>query len=223
MLLVAAVVLLAGSTAAAPEPDEKQCVQAAQSLLVAGANPNLPGLTVCGGLFTQSPLHAAVSNNLVPMAELLLEAGAVPDEGTRLLWGLHRQSPLARAVANERMVALLLKHGANPNIYVGGSHVLIAAIRIGNVNVVKHLLKRGVNPNQREYSLAAMGSFSAIGVAADLGHTRIVDLLLAHGADPADGLTFIFGLATLPPSVLAQHAGHCELASHLRVALLRQP
>jgi ankyrin repeat protein len=80
-----------------------------QALLTAGAKADLPD----GNGWT--PLHFAAQAHSVPISEALLAAGASVDPRDS-----HGNTPLSKAVFNSRgrgeLIALLRRHGADPNI-----------------------------------------------------------------------------------------------------------
>jgi ankyrin repeat protein len=71
-------------------------------------------LTDLAGSWTRTPLQEAVRKNRFKITQLLLEKGAEANVGSR---NYHDMPPLFMAVAYgyERLLGLLLKHGANPN------------------------------------------------------------------------------------------------------------
>lgn len=89
----------------------------------------------------------------------------------------------AASRAQLQLVELLLDRGANPNrtvtedltVVMGGTTPLVAAVQSRDPQVVQLLLKRGANPRE---------DYEAFNTALGIGHIRIAELLLEHGADP---------------------------------------
>ncbi len=82
------------------------------ALLARGADPNRPS-----GLNEWPPLLHAVHKNQLATAKVLLEHGADVNRGTH-----DGTTPLMMAAGygNDRMVALLLRHGADPHLRTSG-------------------------------------------------------------------------------------------------------
>ncbi len=122
-------------------------------------------------------LHLAVACNQLPLVELLVDAGASIDArngdgrtpSVVALFGFHRWS---RCDEKPEILELLLKRGAEYTI-------LLAATR-GDETRVRELLR-----GNRSLANAADACFRRpLSAAASKGHTDIVRLLLANGADP---------------------------------------
>ena len=112
------------------------------------------------GGFEDSPIHLAVKNGHAGAADLLLSKGAHVDTCTLSNFMKHA------AKSNDvKMLEVLLKHGAPINER-GYRNPLIAAVKAGHVDATLFLLKRGA-PIE-----------SALCVAAENGHLRIMELLL---------------------------------------------
>ena len=77
------------------------------------------------------------------------------------------------------IVEWLLRHGAEPNFTSTGDTALHAAVSRGHLECARLLLHAGANPNQQDVD----GCVPLYGVASD----EMLDLLLAHGADPCIG------------------------------------
>lgn len=114
--------------------------------------------------------------------------------------------PLLSAVRNghEAVVKLLLEAGADPNHEDNQlQSPLVLAARANRESMLKLLLKAGVNPNGKCPN--GFASLSALMIAASRGNERIVDLVLASGADakartarlPRSGITPIFQATTI--------------------------
>jgi ankyrin repeat protein len=109
-------------------------------------------------------------------SKILIDAGA--DVGTKSALG---GTPLFGAAAlpgNAKLVRLLLDHGANPNVTVGGATSLTMAAWTGDAEEVAVLLNRGADPKA-----AGFGGISALHAAVSRGERAMVDLLLRSGAN----------------------------------------
>ena len=124
---------------------------------------------------------------------LLLEAGAAPDVQTRL-----GNTPLIIAAAHASsvdVVRLLLERGADPHVTNRrGTSALRNAVRAGELETAKVLLNRGARQN------AEANGGSDLSLAAGQGDQEMVELLLAHGADPNHDK----GRSALTAALLAQ-------------------
>ncbi|RIA93421.1 hypothetical protein C1645_677435, partial [Glomus cerebriforme] len=117
---------------------------------------------------------------------------------------------LASALGNVRVVKLLLKNNANPNICNGDNVTpLIISSYNGHTDTVKALLdKGGVNINYQDNLWKTALSFAALE-----GHPQIVELLLKKGANVnlADKLGWT-------PLMLAAYAGRANICRQLLIA-----
>lgn len=196
------------------------------------------GLVDLPGYHGHTPLVAAAGNGSLEVVEILLQHGAnpeqrLPDGSHALDWaslkgdvricemllerapqlldtpGCQGRTPLAAAAGagHAAVVALLLQHGADPRRSLAeGTRPLDWAAWGGHRKVVEQLLAHDPElldlPGERERT--------ALGAAAAGGHTELVDLLLACGADPekasATGITALEWPA---------HNGHWETLEHL--------
>ncbi|KAL4908290.1 ankyrin repeat-containing domain protein [Aspergillus multicolor] len=169
-----------------------------QTLIKWGANINPPD----GGVYG-CPLHAAVAEGHTEVVKLLVKEGA---DVRRQVKGYGSVLQLASATGHEELIEFLLKGRADDNDE-GGRYgtALQAACLEGHVRVVELLLERGADVNRRggifpttverasrrghrkirEPKVAEKISYSntALQAACYRGNERIVQILLAHGAD----------------------------------------
>ncbi len=159
----------------------------------------------------KSPLLIATWNNAVEIARLLIDAGADVNQQDNI-----QDSPylLAGAQGRVEILAMCLAHGADltsTNRY--GGTALIPAAEKGHTQAVQLLLDAGVDPNHVN-RLGWTALHEAI-VLSDGGpeHQRIIQALLAGGADPnlADG-------NGIRPLSLATQRGHRQSAQILQAA-----
>ena len=119
-----------------------------------------------------SALLYAVDRRDVRAVELLLRRGADPNAYDGGAFGA-RQTPLLRARGDSAVVAMLLDHGAKPDLPDSrGWTPLLKAIQAKNVSAVRLLLSRGADPNGR----TPYGR-SALAVALGSNTAEIVQLL----------------------------------------------
>ena len=144
---------------------------AARALLDAGADPH-PS-TAKG--FT--PLLYAAGNGDVAMAEALLAAGVDPDEtgadGTHAL-------PYAIVSGHDAFALFLLERGADPNGTMAGAPALHAA--------AGSIFTWLTDWNRRHNDIDRYAQFGRSGIDSDR-RLRLVEALLAHGADPNGRIT----------------------------------
>lgn len=134
---------------------------AARKLLERGADPNGPG----GEEWTN--LSIACARGDAPLARLLLDAGAEPNDNDSLY---HSVEP-----ADDACLRLLLQRGA----IVNGTNALHHALDYDRLEPVRLLLDHGGDPNEPE-------EWPALHHAVLRGRSpAFVRLLVAHGADPA--------------------------------------
>lgn len=142
-------------------------LESARILIAAGANVS----HVNGS--SESPLRTAIRVDNLPIARLLLEAGADVHQGLPATAG-----------------------------YNAGNTILMNAIEVylvhGEISALSLLFEFGANANDRNMSTYSAAcekrrggcewrGYSAIGFAAKEGITEIVKILLEHGADPRVG------------------------------------
>ena len=142
-----------------------------RALLEAGADPH-PS-TAKG--FT--PLLYAARNGDVAMAETLLAAGVHPDEtGTD---GTHAL-PYAIVTGHDAFALFLLERGADPN----GSMAGLSALHAAAGSIFTWL----TDWNRRHDDIDRYARFGRNGIDSDR-RLRLVEALLAHGADPNGRIT----------------------------------
>ena len=118
----------------------------------------------------------AVQANDLPLARLLLEAGADPELGNR--YGI---TPMWLAATNRSaaLIELLLEHGAKADAALPhGETALMAAARAGDTESIGVLLAAGADPNRSE---SALGETALMWAAAE-NHGDAVRALAAGGA-----------------------------------------
>ena len=172
LYLFSALLLPAASQPASPIADaaEERDLQAVQTLLAKGENPNaaqIDGMTA---------LHWAAYRDDLETARLLLDSGAKPAPQNR--YGV---TPLSMAAVNgsDPMIKLLLRAGADPNTALpGGETVLMTAARTGSLPPVKLLLAKGADVHAAE---ERQGQTAIMWAAAE-GHADVVKLLVEYGA-----------------------------------------
>lgn len=128
-------------------------------------------------------LMIAADHNQVTMVRLLLDAGADPNTthekgATTLGW--------AASGGHSKVVALLLKHGANVNLRdpYGESTALMSAADFAHLKVVEQLLRAGADVNLRAIRghTALMSAASVADSALHAQAIRCARLLLAYRA-----------------------------------------
>jgi len=117
-------------------------------LLNAGAAPNLPGAD------GRAALHHAAYYGAFDTAKALVKFGGFDvDQPAALTNGAgqgHTAMLIASFQGHDKIVRLLLKHGASPNRGAkDGATPLIAASSGGHKKIVKALLKAGADPRRR--------------------------------------------------------------------------
>ena len=175
-------------------------VSIARRLCTLGANPNAEYHWNWHPELPRTALWAAVcAVGHLPLAEVLLEAGAVPTDGVTV--------HIAGGGGNIPALELLHRFGANLNGIPAGVPPLVYMMQWAtNPDGPRWLLEHGADPN---LTWGADGE-APLHVAARRWDTTMVEHLLQHGADPlqrrADGLT---------PHTLAELSGKPDVGSVL--------
>jgi uncharacterized protein len=166
-----------------------------ERLLKQGADVNAPqvdGMTA---------LHWATYNDDLKAVELLVQSGANVKAANR--YGVTPIS-LACTNGNAAIVELLLASGADPNRSLpGGETPLMTAARTGALTAVKVLLSRGAAVGAKEEK---RGQTALIWAAAE-GHAKVVEALIAAGADYRTRLE-----SGLTPLLFAARDGRSDVA-----------
>ena len=134
------------------------------------------------------PISQAIMNGNVDLVMYLLQEGADPNGGgpRGTAWlphsrGTHRHISHAATNNLDRIIKLLLEHGAIPT-----ENALTDSCANCNINSVRLLLDAGVNPNiQYENPLCIMVEHCRRTFNTDFkNYFNIIELLLQYGADP---------------------------------------
>ena len=143
-------------------------IDAVKQLLKDGASPNI------GDYWRDTPLVEAARQDHLELAQILLDAGAVPDAKGR------GYTPLGLAAknGNVRLVEMLLRYGANPDRKSDdGDTPAHAAARMGKPGVIAALAQ--ARPDWRLYDREGL---SALAVAAANGQYAAAEALVRAGA-----------------------------------------
>ena len=171
----------------------------ARLLLDAGADPTGPAAGPRRSGWT--PLRCAVAGATnPPIIELLLERGAVPDDNDLYLAGFGGD--------DHESLRLMLRHATD---VAGMAEMALAApISLNDTEGVRLLLEAGADP--RHYADDDGAPASAAWEAVQSGcSAELLDLLLAHGAEPGRP-----GRDGRSPYALARIQGRGDLADLLR-------
>lgn len=166
------------------------------------------------GMLHGNALRAALSGGHHQLVEVLLEAGADID-GVFL--------PKVCRMGHSQVAQALLNRGADINAQDDTcGPALYEAAAEGDVQMVQLLLEKGADVNAR----AERDSLSALQVAAARGCNRVIEVLLANGAEATGALQMATGLGHEDAAqVLLQHGvdvnnAESEYGSALLVALV---
>ena len=125
----------------------------------------------------RTPLHLACTEGHCEIVQLLVDHGA--DLDSKDQWG---HQPLTEALINDRkeIVEMLKNFGASQSLESRGEleDLLREQAFSGNLTIVKCLVENGVSVNAADY----MGR-TALHIASQQGHYRLVDFLIKNGAD----------------------------------------
>jgi hypothetical protein len=179
-----------------------------------------------------SPILAGAASGDVETVHLLLDAGAKAGDfpgsnrhratdgaagmRTPLMWAAYHN--------NVRMVHLLLQRGAGPNQSTYYGSPLSHACWSDSYESAQVLLARGADVNARD----AVADFTPLHWAAgtESPRTRLVELLLANGADPnAEGGKTVgaLGLVSQTPRLIAEKRGRTAIVDVLLAAGAKEP
>ena len=117
-------------------------------ILLAGAAMLFAGLIACTPIGGTTPLIDAARAGDTAAMEMLLKAGANPDQPA----GVNNWTPLLHAIHKGRResVRVLIQYGAKVNLEAGGTTPLIMAAGYGYAGIVKLLLASGADPMERD-------------------------------------------------------------------------
>jgi ankyrin repeat protein len=152
----------------------------ANELLHRGANANAHWLNPEFNNCPLSALYGACGvNGNVALTQLLLEAGANPDDNESLYHSVEHEAT--------DCTALLLAHGAT----ISGTNAVHNAVALGNIAALKLFLQHGAGVNER---IGAQQGMTLLHWAIECDQDRdMLELLISHGADlrakSRDGLT----------------------------------
>lgn len=176
---------------------------AVQAALAAGADPsrrvenNLP------------PLTNAAYEGHVEIARLLIEAGAELDPRCRpnvICKALHHAAERGHA----ELTRMLLEAGADPDSRGPyGDVPLLYALAAGELETARILLELGADPDEPNVSGA-----TPFGGICGLGHSGLVPLALANGAD-LEARSSFGRHESMTPLMLAAAGGHREVVELL--------
>lgn len=119
----------------------------------------------------------------------------------------HKSTPsiLAATNSNLRILNLLIKHGADPNLPDNlNQKVFIRVAGDGHLNIVNALIQKGINLNQQENIVGC----TALMAAAASGRSEVVNLLLQKNAAPNQNNSV--GLTALMLAVINVRNGCCD-------------
>eukprot|EP00438_Fugacium_kawagutii_P026222 Skav209636 [mRNA] locus=scaffold2751:88952:96923:+ [translate_table: standard] len=178
---------------------------ALEDLLQRPTNPNLKD---CSG---SAPLHYAAGNGHLELVQLLLEANANKDAGSKGCTPLY----IASKNCYVDVVRILIEAGVDQNKATTakpdpGSSPLFIASSYGHVEVVRALLTAGADQNQ---ATTDMG-ISPLFIASGSGHLEVVRTLIEAGADQNQATTVY---ATSPLQIASQQ-GHLDVVRFLIAA-----
>jgi ankyrin repeat protein len=172
-------------------------MKAAEDLLEAGVNPNVPDQ------YGSTALYHAASMNQLDAVTLLLKYRADPN-----LTNLHKSTPLQRAadLGNSRMASTLISAGADVNAKgpEGRTALFFAGGR--RLDLLQLLIEKGADVNVRD----AEGD-SPLDEAVWIGSLDATAVLLAHGAHLNEPQT----TSGATPINEAAYRGHANVVRYL--------
>jgi ankyrin repeat protein len=178
-----------------------------------------------------SPILSGAASGDLNTVRLLLDAGAkaedVPntnDPRARASSGFRTPLMWAAFHNDAQMVRLLLDRGADVNQSIPFGNPLSQACWSDSAEAAELLIARGANVNARD----AMAHFTPLHWAAgtESPSPRLVQMLLAHGADPnaAGGEPVgAFGLVPQTPRLIAEKRGRTAIVAALVAAGAKDP
>ncbi|HKA08475.1 MAG TPA: ankyrin repeat domain-containing protein [Gemmataceae bacterium] len=178
-----------------------------------------------------SPILSGAASGDLKTVCLLLDAGAKADDfpnanDLRARASSGFRTPLMWAAYHNdvRMARLLLDHGADANQSTSFGNPLSHACWSDSALAADLLIARGANVNAKD----ALANFTPLHWAAgtESPNPRLVQVLLAHGADPnaAGGEPVgAFGLVPQTPRLIAQKRGRTEIVAALVAAGAKVP
>jgi ankyrin repeat protein len=179
-----------------------------------------------------SPILAGAASGDVETVRLLLDTGAKADDFPRSnqpkvtdgMAGMRTPLMWAAFHNDVRMVRLLLEHGANPNQSTYFGNPLSHACWSDSLAAAEVLIAHGAKVNARD----ALADFTPLhwAAGAESLHPRLVNLLLAKGADPnaAGGEPIgAFRLVPQTPRMIAEKRGRTAIVDALMAAGAKEP
>lgn len=161
-------------------PREPQVRAVVQELLQCGADANAYWLNPDFGYCRLPALYGACGvNGNVAIAQILLEAGAKPDDNESLYHSVeHEETSCTK---------LLLEYGA----LISGTNAVHNAVGLGNIDAVRMFLQHGADVNE---PIRAQRMMTLLHWAIACNQDReMLELLITHGADlkavSGDGIT----------------------------------
>ena len=176
-------------------------MQAVTILLKHGCDPNAKK----DGIFT--PLCTAIRDNHGDIVDVLLQAGADPNLQAS-------EFPAFKCITHHRphLLPRVLAAGADPGSPRG---IIEAAVANGERDCLLTLLEHGVNVNAR-----SSAGHTALTTAIRMNRIELLDILLAHGADPGvRGQEWPIAMAVKNPAILAKLLPNIALQKIIKGAL----
>ena len=163
---------------------QKGDLPAAMRAVAAGAQLD------CNNAEGRTPLLEALRANAFDLVRWLVEEGASVNLPSKRGF-----SPVSFALDTSKpseMLNYLLQAGGDPNCFAhGGAPPLVMAVSANKPDAIQQLLDAGANPNVSADPPRGGQRMNALAVALRKGNAKVVDLLLANGANPL-GQTYAF-------------------------------